>query len=214
MRSYSHVTPRYVFDRVGEMISLRFDPNAPWLAKRLVRILEARLEPTNRGLEWGAGRSTIWFAKRVAHLVSIEHDEWWAETVRKRIGVEGIGDRVTLHCLPYGESEQGELSAASPYVCVVDGLAPESLDFCLVDGACRDHCALAILPKLKVGGMLIIDDIQRYFPRSAKSRAPCARGLEDGFASESWEDVARIISEWPCTWTTNGVRDTALWTKV
>lgn len=74
MRSYRHWTPRYLRDRFGVMLFQRRHPDAPGLSPEAVSLLSTLLEPTHAGLEWGSGRSTIWFARRVAELVSVEHD--------------------------------------------------------------------------------------------------------------------------------------------
>jgi hypothetical protein len=45
-------------------------PDVPWLTRQAVEILEDWLKPGYVGLEWGSGRSTLWFARRVSHLTS------------------------------------------------------------------------------------------------------------------------------------------------
>jgi len=51
--------------------------NYPWLTQQANLILSTLLKPTDMGLEWGSGRSTIWFTQRVKYLTSVEHDEAW-----------------------------------------------------------------------------------------------------------------------------------------
>jgi len=207
--SFRHWTARYVLDRLRVGIYQRANPDAPWLCRDAIKALESWLKSTDEGLEWGSGRSTLWFAARVAHLITIEHDAEWAEIVRGKLRGCGLSDRVDLKVLQDGRDEKPD----SRYVSVVQDIAPNTLDFCLVDGVSRDHCALACLTKLKVGGVLVVDNANWYIPRDPKSRAPKSRGPKDGFSSPQWKEFGRITGDWRCIWTTNGVWDTALWIK-
>jgi hypothetical protein len=64
--------------------SRRF-PDAPWLAESAVLLLDSWLKPTDVELEWGSGRSTIWLARRMKRLTSVESDKTWFEMVRVRL---------------------------------------------------------------------------------------------------------------------------------
>ena len=191
------------------MLYKRMHSDSPWLCKDAVSILESWLKPTDRGLEWGSGRSTIWFATRVEHLISIEHDPKWAQVVKKNLSDLNLTNRIDYHLLTDGAEEKSDCN----YVNFIQNINPNSLDFCLVDGVCRDHCALACLDKLKPSGILIIDNIEVYVPRNKKSYSPNARGIEDGFASKAWEKWATITSYWRRIWITNGVWDTVILIK-
>lgn len=50
------------------------------------------------------------------------------------------------------------LGEGSDYARAALALAEESMDLALVDGAYRDHTAKSALPKIKPGGLLIIDN--------------------------------------------------------
>lgn len=208
-KSLRHWTARYIINRLRVMLYKRMHPDSPWLCKDAVRILDSLSKPTDRGLEWGCGTSTTWSATKVEHLISIEHDPKWAEIVKKKLNDLNLTKRIEFHLLPDGVEEKSDCN----YVNFIKNINPSSLDFCLVDGACRDHCALACLDKLKPGRILIIDNIEVYVPRDHKSCSPNARGIKDGFASKTWEQWSKIVSNWRCIWTTNGVWDTALFNK-
>ena len=62
---------------------------------------------------------------------------------------------------------------ASDYVRVSDSLDRESLDFALIDRTYRDHCAIAALDRIRPGGVMVIDNVERYL--LSKSRTPTAR---------------------------------------
>ncbi|MGH8560324.1 MAG: O-methyltransferase [Methylococcales bacterium] len=207
MRSYKHWTPRYIADRLALMVYERKRPDAPWLTRSMIDILETWLRPGDVGLEFGSGRSTVWFARRVAHLTSVEHDPKWYSKVAGDLRDAGVAERVDYRLLGDGQTD----ASASAYVRVTSEMPPDSLDFFLVDGVMREHCALASLDKIKPGGILIVDNIEWYMLRENRSSAPGGRCLREGFASEGWKQCAESLKEWRCIWTSNGVWDTALW---
>ena len=86
MRSVKHLTPRYIVNRIKELIFQQQDPNAPWLTKEAVNFLSAYLKETDCGFEWGSGRSTLWFARRVKKIISVESDKAWYDKVSSQAG--------------------------------------------------------------------------------------------------------------------------------
>src|SRR5690348_4410793 len=56
----------------------------PWITYPAIRFLAGRVEPHFRVFEFGSGLSTLWWAQRVAHVVSVEHDPAWHRSVSKR----------------------------------------------------------------------------------------------------------------------------------
>jgi predicted O-methyltransferase YrrM len=210
MRSFGHVTPRYIVDRLIQIRSERRNPDWPWLTPAIVEILESWLKEGDRGLEWGAGRSTVWFAERVGHLTAIEDNTEWVSRVETVLRKRGLTRKVALYAAPISSNDRGPNSR---YVRLAEMVTPESLDFCLVDGDLRDKCALAGIGLLKPGGLMIVDNVERYLPRMPKSRAPNARSLGDGFSSPEWEQFHAATKDWRCIWLTSGTTDTALWQK-
>jgi predicted O-methyltransferase YrrM len=210
MRSFRHWTPRYIFDRLALLAYERQYPHHPWLTRNMIEILETWLRPDDVGLEFGSGRSTVWFAQRVGYLTSVEHDSSWYKTVTNALRDlgGGVAEKVNYNLCEDGINE----SDSSSYVNIAKRVRPSSLDFCLVDGVARDYCALASLDKLKPGGILIIDNVNWYMPRQQPSIAPNSRRGDD-YASATWRDVGREVAGWRCIWTTNGIWDSAFWVK-
>jgi predicted O-methyltransferase YrrM len=206
VKSFAHWTPRYVLDRAKQHAFSAMNPDAPWFTRHMVGLLDQLLRPDDRALEWGAGRSTLWLTRRVAHLVSIEHDPDWFERVRRRCLAELAAGRVEL-LLRRPADDGGD------YVAAASTIAPDSLGLVVVDGKVRSLSALAALPLLRPGGLLVLDNAERYLPRATPSRAPGARHEADGYGDEAWRDFAARVAGWRCLWTTDGVTDTALWTK-
>lgn len=190
-----HWTPAYVAARIRLHLFERTHADAPWWPRPMIEIMDQLVRPSDVGLEWGSGRSTRWLGRRIASLTSVEEDETWAARTR-----EAVKDLpVELLLLPKDR-----------YVGVVDRFADASLDLCVVDGDMRDACAKAALPKLKPGGMLFIDDVQRYLA-SAATRTPY--GLKEGFGSEMWHEVWLTIGSWRAVRLGNGVTESAVFFK-
>jgi hypothetical protein len=189
----------------------RRHPEAPWLTAEAVAFLERWLEPDLVGFEWGSGRSTVWFARRVRRLTSIEHDPGWYEKVSRRLDQADLSVKVAYHRVAIDT----ETDAAHPYVSAISDQDDGALHFCLVDGLTRfrAQCALACLAKLASGGIAIVDNANWFLPREPKSRAPNSRGPVDGYISAEWQEFDGRVADWPCLWTSNGVTDTAIWTK-
>lgn len=204
-----HWTPHYLHARVRQALYQKAHPDAPWLTPQAISLVDSMLRPNDVGAEFGSGRSTVWLARRCAHLVSVEHDVAWHARVSKVLAAEGAA-HVRYLCHPRDEpDESGERSA---YAQVARYLDDESIDFALVDGVYRDYVALYLLPKLRPGGLLIIDNVNRYLP--SWTRAPSSLRPPQPPATAAWEQVAAELAGWRRIWTSNGVSATAIFTKV
>lgn len=208
-KKLGHIKPRYIADRVSLWLYQRRNIDKPWLTRHMVNCLENWLNSNDVGHEWGSGRSTIWFAKRTKYLTSVEHHPSWANSVRAMLKRDSLSQKVGYHLI----SRESEQDSNMHYVESVNTHSDQSLDYCLVDGILRDHCALACLPKLKPGGILLLDNVNWFIPREPSSRSPNSRGFVDGFASDTWRDLFDKIQSWRSIWTSDGVTDTALWIK-
>ena len=207
MRSFRHWTPRYIYNRVALVWYEKRHPDAPWLTVAAIAALESLLKPTDVGFEWGSGRSTRWFARRVAHLTSIESNRAWLNRVSQMLSAEQRTN-VELKWITCDEADREQLDA---YVSAIDAFDEASLDLVLVDGLARDACALRAVDKIRPGGLLIIDNCNWYLP--CCSYAPGSRTERDGPASESWGLFLESVGDWRRIWTSNGVTDTALYIK-
>ena len=194
MRSFRHWTPRYAAAKLRLLWNERRHPDWPWLTRDAVKLLDSLLCRDDVGAEFGAGRSTLWLARRCARLTSVESDRAWYQRVARMLEENAINNVGLLHRV---EPE---------YVAVAEEMEDGSLDFALVDGIARDRCALALLPKLKPGGLMIIDNVNWYLPN--RSHAPTSR--RNDYETPVWAEVERRIASWRRIWTSNGVTDTLI----
>ena len=208
MRTFRHWTPRYVSDRLRNILYIRRYPDRPWITRAAHDVLASWLRKTDSGLEFGSGRSTIWFARRVARLTSVESDPGWHDRVTSQLVALGISN-VESHLFP-GPEVPGK-GAESAYAKVAQTFAASSLDFVLVDGLYRDACALLSIDRLRPGGLLIIDNVNWFLP--SDTRAPASVRSASELHDDNWKTLHNILGDWRRIWTTDGVTDTAIFIK-
>jgi hypothetical protein len=59
----------------------------PWITYPAIRILSTITRPHYRVFEFGAGSSTLWWGKRTAEVVSVDHDGEWVEHLGKQLEI-------------------------------------------------------------------------------------------------------------------------------
>lgn len=201
-RSFSHITPRYIKNRLLVILDERNYPKNPWITAHAVRLLQGLIKPTDIGVEFGSGRSTTWFANRLQQLTSVESNPEWYAIVKKQLEETGLDAKVDYRLCT------NDANYAHQALTFADG----SINFCLVDGAARDHCALNMIPKMKAGGILVVDNVNLYLPND-ETHSPNSLRMRNGAASEVWTAFEQSVSGWRKIWTTNGVSDTTIWIK-
>ena len=146
----------------------------PWMNFRAIRWLDSYLRSDMDTFEFGAGGSTLFVARRVRRMTSIEHDRHWHGLVADALNAE----RVT-NCdlrlveaepdpsaaeVPYGPASFSSLTPGARglrferYARAIDGQPDRSLDLVLVDGYARFSCVARAIPKVRPGGYLMFDD--------------------------------------------------------
>ena len=203
-RPARHWTLRYILDRAQLLAWERLHPTAPWLVAGAVELLERRLHASDLVVEFGSGRSTLWFARRVRRVVSVEHDPVWHDRVREQLAAEGVRN-VDYHlvCCERNGSGNGD-----GYVAAATRSLDGALDLVLVDGIRRDACALWALGQVRRGGLIVIDNANRYLPHA--TRSPASVGERGVPPSALWREFAASVSHWDQLWFSNGVTDTAV----
>ena len=129
-----------------------YRPQVPMISYRARQVIENLLTPKSRMVEFGSGNSTPWFAARVDFVLSIEDDPDWYAHVRRLLTELGIDN--VRHVLRT-ESTYSDLS----------DIADASIDFALVDGTDREGCIRSVMPKLKRGAWLYLDNSDKDMTR-------------------------------------------------
>lgn len=153
--------PRYLLCRFIYMVYQLFHPNEPWMSQKAVRFLDKKITREQIGIEWGSGRSTLWFGERLKSLISVEHDPCWYSYISKQIQKKefknvnyhyiALEHAVKEPTVPYYEKMPA-------YVKAIEKCEDESIDIAIVDGHYRQACILVSLKKIKKGGLLLVDN--------------------------------------------------------
>ena len=129
-------------------------PERPWIVPAAVGWLGRRIRSDWSILELGAGRSTVWFARRARRVVSFEDNGFWVGHTRDRLRELGLGN-VELRELP-----------VDSFAAEVDGLPEASFDLVVVDflespTVTRVDCVRPAMKRVRPGGYLLLDDSDR-----------------------------------------------------
>lgn len=150
----------------------------PWLTYPMIEFLEERLTEDVSVFEYGGGHSTIYLAKRVKEITTVEHNSEWFEHLKSK---------VPENCsLVFRELEyDGGYSRTS-----VD--MGKLYDIVFVDGRDRVNCAVQATQALNDVGVIIFDDFERerYQDAAIKLKAKGFRqlnfwGFKPGFFDRS-----------------------------
>ncbi|HBG27238.1 MAG: hypothetical protein A2Y10_12480 [Planctomycetes bacterium GWF2_41_51] len=199
--NYRTFAPRYMWRRLKQLYFQKSNPELPWLAENTIMILSEWLKAGDSGFEYGSGRSTLWLANRIEHLVSVEHDEQWFEKVGKNISRSQLAEKVDYrHC------------TIDKYPDVIKDFPNESFDFILVDGKKRLECMANSVAKLKPGGLLILDNANRFLPNKSLNNFSAFYDYTEKPRPE-WAAFTDSISNWRTFFASDGILDTRFWIK-
>lgn len=208
MKSFSHWTPRYVFFRTIEFFYRKSHKGWPWLTYQANYFLDLFLDEDDIGFEIGSGFSTLWLASRIKHLTSVEGDAGWHQRINGLMRERHVAN---VDYLFVDENKVNDAQLKNQCVEICNALPMGAIDFALIDGLCRSTMALKLSSLLKPGGLLVIDDINWFLP--SESRSPSSRSFQQSFLNDEWADFYKAIKNWRVLWTSNGVKDTALYIK-
>lgn len=121
-------------DRDGEPI--------PWFTYPAIDFLTQIMRPEWRVFEWGSGHSTLWWAKRVKAVASVEDDRAWYDKLLAR--------------MPENASLIWRGDAAS----YVQALAEQQarFDLVVIDGSHRNDCAQIVTEYVTDNGLIVFDN--------------------------------------------------------
>jgi hypothetical protein len=205
VRCLAKETIRRIF-YIPVRIRTSLDKTYPWLNHGAVKWLRSNLTPEMTGYEWGSGRSTVFFARSMKQLVSLEHKKKWFKRVRALMA-ECEVTNVDYYLIPPGE-EPSQVSAVRPpiwddmkytprkpeFTAYFDHILrypDESFNVVLVDGRARVECALNAFNKIKPGGFLILDNSEW----------------------EKYRPIFRVVTGWKRLIFENGVWQTTIFQK-
>lgn len=161
------------------------DNAIPWITYDAAAYLRAHLQPGIRVFEYGSGASTLFWARYAIQCVSIEHDAEWYALVKTRLQhTDALDYRLVLPD-PSPPDQAASLDRADPrnyltdwigfeqatfrnYAQQIDSFPDYYFDVVVVDGQARPACLAHSYSKVKVAGMLILDnaDVPLYLEQT------------------------------------------------
>ncbi len=150
------------------------DEPSPWLTFGSIEFIRSYLKNGMRIFEYGSGGSTLFWMRHGCSCVSIEHDPNWYEVMLKHIKTS---PELDYRLVPPDKTNQIVSSDVSDpilylasgcyfrgfqfenYVKQIDAFPDNYFDLVLIDGRARPSCIMHSVPKIRQGGLLILDDV-------------------------------------------------------
>lgn len=185
----------------------------PWITFSAISFLERKLKRDMRVLEYGAGGSTVFFARRVQSVVTVEHEPLWGKKVEERLAACQLANCQLLIVPPQEDPTTIMKSPADPasfvsgaeqlrgfdfseYVKTVAAFDDGWFDVVLIDGRARPSCFAHALPKVGKGGYIIWDNTERSHYSPAMSMAASGFSFFDFPGPSPYVDFFTRTSVW------------------
>jgi hypothetical protein len=163
----------------------------PWITYPAIEMLKRIDVSAKIVFEYGAGGSSIWWARRAAHVTSIEYNPEWQQFVRapllpnNTIRViekdapipEGIKDEMERHFFQAGLDPEPDYQhgwspsvACRPFLAYATSILQYPaghFDVIVVDGAARVLCAWLASQRIGGNGLIVFDNTDRIIYQKA-----------------------------------------------
>jgi len=147
------------------------DLEVPWFSYAAIDFLEGFIEPRMTVFEYGSGGSTIFFARRVRSVLSVEDNAKWFELVSSRLQAKGLGN-ASLKLCPFDFKSAAGFDESD----YLRAMPDDRFDVIVVDGSeewnlVRPICFEKAEHHVKKGGIIVVDDSWRYPELRKRNRA-------------------------------------------
>jgi predicted O-methyltransferase YrrM len=156
--------------------------DVPWWTFPAIDAVERWIAGRKGGVrvfEYGSGASTVWLAKRAAHVVSVEHDVDFAKFATPMLTLPNVELRVIEPVRAIGTPRAGSGRAGyegfdfSAYVDTIAEGGANRYDLVIIDGRARDACLERAWDFLETDGLVVFDNSRR---RRYQAALHAARG--------------------------------------
>ena len=150
----------------------------PWIEEEAIEWLEEQVRPGMKVFEYGTGGSTLFFARRTKEVVSVEcYPEKYEKFTHLLKQKMKSSFKVSLNLVPpvedpkpfpYSHESYNSFDeefihlSLKEYVNFIKEYGNKFFDIVLISGRARASCIRAAVPKVKPGGLLILNDSERY----------------------------------------------------
>lgn len=128
----------------------------PWMSPKSIQFLDKHIEKGWNVFEYGSGLSTAWYAHRAAQIVSVENNKNWYQTVFRDLRQTETRN-VDLRLMDQNYNE---------FLNSILNWPDEFFDLVIVDfqervAGDRVQALELAIPKVRLGGLLVLDDSDR-----------------------------------------------------
>lgn len=176
--------------------------DVPWWTYRAIDEVESWLAGRSdvRAFEWGSGASTIWLAKRVADVSSVEHHDGFGRMIQQQLA--GMANAALEIIEPdpsdnplIGSSKEGhgrlDFSRYVHHIDLVGGM----FTLIVIDGRARDACLTVALPHLAPDGIIVFDNtMRRRYRRAIKAADVVERSYRGLTPTLPYPDQTSILT--------------------
>jgi len=120
----------------------------PWMNYSVIAFLNERLKKNMSLFEYGSGYSTLYFAKKVGSVTSVEYNKTWYEDIKK---IKPHNVQIIYQ----------EIEPCGKYCQTINSHGKGEYDIVVVDGRERFSCTKIALSKISSSGVIILDDSHR-----------------------------------------------------
>jgi hypothetical protein len=162
--------------RISEKGTL--DHKIPWLVFSSIRFLKKWLKKDMQVFEYGSGGSTLFFAENTSGIVSVEHDKSWFTNAKKAMDLSGLQNISYNLIEPEQDMDFQKKNNSDPrqyisgfaeyrgkhfkkYASVIDAYPDAYFDLVIIDGRARSSCIMHAMQKVKINGVLLVDNADR-----------------------------------------------------
>jgi hypothetical protein len=143
--------------------------DVPWWTYTAIDVVDAWLQARPRPIrvfEFGSGASTLWLARRVDEVHTVEHHLGFAQRMRPEFAAHR---HVTLHQVEAPWSTRPAVTSGkaghegldfADYVRTIDRVGGR-FDLIVIDGRAREACLRAAAPHLAADGLIVFDNSGR-----------------------------------------------------
>lgn len=167
------------------------DEKLPGIPFELIDLLVRYLPPNAKVFEYGMGKSTFFWAKHAKEVISVEYNLQWAERIEHELQKADIRN-VTIFKIPAQERiDNAEPDVSDPaqfapeddrmkglsfkkFVIKINDFPDDYFDLVFIDAKARASCIIAAMPKIKVHGLIVLDNSERgyYFWKTSPLMLP------------------------------------------
>ncbi len=173
----------------GQFVASRlfgYRPELPWWPLNVIPHIERHLTETSSVIEFGSGLSTIWLARRARAVLAIEDNQAWHAEVTARIAKAALSNVSVRY-----------LSGRDYYT--VPGLeSGPQFDLAVIDGSYRWKCVEFVLPLMRPGSIVYLDnsdaDKDRVYYEDASQRHLAQKLMLDYTARTPGASIQRVRS--------------------